>query len=204
MAQLGSTEFDLEFPIEEFDFEDAFLADIIAAAPDEPTSGGPVQRTVQAPVTPSPLGLAARVDAELEANPLGHEWVAQATISIDFKTAKRAAFRNSFRISKHDAGLKIDALEVMCHVCRRTFDAVQAMDAEEIERVAALNVGLADDDPDREQPDLNCPGQIDNSHLIGGDLSVRAKRIIHEPKGTIIRHVIDRRGMNGYSATKPK
>lgn len=185
----------------EFDFASAFLADIIAAAPDEPTPS-----PAAAPPAPRRLvGLADRVEAELDANPLGHEWVSQSTISIDYRTAKRAALRKSFRVREHDAagdGLQIKALEVMCHVCRRTFDAVEAINAREIERVAALNVGRPEGE--RVQPNLNCPGQIDNTHLIGGDQSVRAKRIISEPKGTIIRHLIDRRGMNGYSATKPK
>lgn len=137
--------------------------------------------------------MAERIDAEIDENPLGHQYVVQATISVDKKVAKRAAFRGSFR---SEEGMRIDALEVMCHVCRRTFDAVQALDAAEMERVADLNEGLPDDE--RQEPDLNCPGQIDNAHLIGGDLSVRAKRIIHEPMGPIHHHVIDRRGMNGY------
>jgi hypothetical protein len=161
--------------------------------------------TASVTVTQRPPSLEEKVDAEIDADPMGHEWVAQATVSIDFKTAKRAAFRGSFRVKDHDVvgdGLKIDTLEVMCHCCRRTFDAVQAMDAVEIERVTLHNDGLPEDE--RIEPDLNCPAKIDNSHLIGGDLTTRAKRIIHEPVGVIVEHIIDRRGKNGFSATKPR
>lgn len=111
-----------------------------------------------------------RIDAEIDAAPLGHEWVAQATISLDNKTAKRAAFRSSFRT---EAGMKVAALDVVCHVCRRAYDDVA-------------------DTP-------RCDGKIDNTHLIGGDQTVRAKRIVHEPTGTVFTQPISRLGMAGYS-----
>lgn len=114
--------------------------------------------------------MAERIDAEIDADPLGHQWVAQATISIDRKTATRAAFRGSFR---SEEGMRIDALEVMCHVCRRPLDEV------------------------RDEP--RCEGQIDNTHLIGGDPGKRAPRIINVPQGPIHYNIIDRRGMAGYS-----
>lgn len=142
-----------------------------------------------------PLTMAERIDSEIDADPMGHQWVGQATVSLDAKTAKRAAFRGSFRT---EANMRVDVLDVMCHVCRRTYDAVQAIDAEEIERVAALNAARTGGTAPA-VPNLHCPGQIDNSHLIGGDLSVRAKRIIHQPVGVIQHHVIDRRGADGYS-----
>lgn len=153
-------------------------------------------------VTEKPKSIAGRLAAELDGDPMGHEYVAQATVSIDYKTAKRAAFRGSFRVAAYDAGLRIDALEVMCHVCRRTFDAIQDLAARETEQVAKHNADLPAEE--HVTADLNCPGKIDNAHLIGGDLSVRAKRIIHEPVGVIHYDVIDRRGMAGFSATKPR
>lgn len=194
MAQPPSMTFDVEAPI-----LNATAASMNVAV--DVASDG----TAALVVTEKPKSIADRLEAELDGDPMGHEWVAQATVSIDFKTAKRAAFRGSFRVAAHDAGLRIDALEVMCHACRRTFDAVQALADEERARVAALNGALpADWHGPLAEPELNCPGKIDNSHLIGGDLSVRAKRIIHEPVGVIHYDVIDRRGMAGFSATKPR
>lgn len=114
--------------------------------------------------------MAARIEAEQEANPLAHEWIAAAEVRIDTKTAKRASFRGSFRT---EAGMRIDALETYCRKCHRPLDEVG---------------------------DLDCEAKIDNTHLIGGDPGVRAKRIKHKPVGKVIKMpAVDRRGMKGYS-----
>lgn len=130
-----------------------------------------------------------RIDAEIDANPLGHQWVGHSSISLDFKTAKRAAFRNSFRAQEEQ---RIDVLEVVCHVCRQPFDAiadgpVHSCEAEGCAEGCEKNGKIL------------CPGQIDNTYLIGGDQRERKKRNVPEQQGTIYYNVIDRRGMNGYS-----
>lgn len=142
------------------------------------------------PPRPPRKPMAERVEDELDAFPLGHEWVVDATLSVDFKTAKRADFRGMFR---SEAGMRIDALEVLCHVCRRKFSEVADTN---------LHVCL-DVHPDTPRCGgdgvATCSGQLDNSHLIGGDLRVREKRIKHEPIGHIVHTRIDRQGMAGYS-----
>lgn len=111
-----------------------------------------------------------RIVHELEQNPLGHEWIVAAEVAIDTKTARRASFRGSFRT---EAGMRVDALETYCRKCRRPMDEVG---------------------------DEDCAAKINNEHLIGGDQATRAKRIVHEPRGKIIKSgPISRRGMNGYS-----
>lgn len=110
-----------------------------------------------------------RIDTEQEANPLSHTWIFAAEVAIDHKTAKRGSFRGSIRT---EAGMRVDALETYCRGCRRPFDEVA---------------------------DADCSAKIDNTHLIGGDPGVRAKRIVRKPQGVIHRAVIDRRGMGGYS-----
>lgn len=133
--------------------------------------------------------MAERIDYEIEENPLGHQWVAHATISIDRATAKRAAFRGSFRA---EAGMRIDALDVICHICRRPHD----------ELVAEHAIVLADWKPatkDEAPPAMRCEGQIDNTHLIGGDPSVRAKRNVPEVQGEVFYQGITRTGMHGFS-----
>ncbi len=140
--------------------------------------------------------MAERIDAEIDADPMGHEWVIQATISVDSKTAKRADFRQSFRA---EAGMRIDALEVTCHYCRRPWGTVRELEVAEIARAAAMNSDHFDPFEPEVLPDLSCPAKMDNTHLIGGDPGVRAKRKVYEPVGTILHNVIDRRGMAGYT-----
>jgi len=77
---------------------------------------------------------------------LTHEWVGAATVDLDDKVAKHANLRLSFHASD---GQRIDVLEVYCKKCRRPYEDVA---------------------------DAPCEEKINNSHLIGGDLSVRAKR----------------------------
>ncbi|KWX02229.1 hypothetical protein LI90_3272 [Carbonactinospora thermoautotrophica] len=81
-----------------------------------------------------------------EENPLTHEWVVDATIDVDEKTARYANFRGSFRTK---AQQRIDVLDVRCKLCRRSIDDVA------------------------DQP---CEAKIDNSHLIGGPIGERKKR----------------------------
>lgn len=119
---------------------------------------------------PDKPDMATRLDAEQESDPLAHEWIAAAEIRLDTKTAKRASFRGSFRT---EAGMRVDALDTYCRKCRRPLDEVG---------------------------DQDCAAKIDNTHLIGGDQSVRAKRIHREPVGKVIKTgPVDRRGMKGYS-----
>lgn len=114
--------------------------------------------------------MAERIAAELEENELAHEWITAAEVAIDAKTARRAAFRGSFRTEE---GMRIDALEVYCRRCRR---------------------------PQDEVADQDCAAKIDNTHLIGGDPGVRAKRIHHKPIGKVIKTgPVDRRGLAGFS-----
>lgn len=129
-----------------------------------------------APLPDKPPTMAEKIKAEADENPLCHTWVVAANVPVDFKTARRAEFRGSFRT---EAGMRVDSLEVMCSSCRRPMD----------------DVG--------DRP--NCEGKEDNSHLIGGDQGVRAKRIIHEPVGQIIKQPLpSRKGMGGYSVHAPR
>lgn len=116
-----------------------------------------------------------RIASEQETNPLAHTWIVAAEVAIDNATAKRASFRGSFRT---EGGMRVDALEVYCRGCRRPLDEVQV--------------------------DSSCAAKIDNTHLIGGDPGVRAKRLVVEPSGPIKYQIIDRRGMNGYTVNAGK
>lgn len=115
--------------------------------------------------------MAERIAAEAIANPLCHTWAVQASVAVDTKTARKAAFRGSFRT---EAGMRVDSLEVICTSCRRPIDMVGDQ--------------------------AKCEGKVDNTHLIGGDPGVRAKRIIHEPVGQVIKHPLpSRNGLGGFS-----
>lgn len=122
----------------------------------------------QSPAEKPPM--ADRIAAEREADPLAHEWIVAAEVSIDTRTARRASFRGSFRTD--EIGMRVEALEVYCRACRRPLDEIG---------------------------DVPCAAQIDNTHLIGGDPGVRAKRIKHVPQGVIKQVGITRKGMAGYS-----
>lgn len=114
-----------------------------------------------------PSDMAGRIAAEQEADPLAHEWIVAAEVPVDTKTARRAQFRGSFRTEQ---GLRVDSLEVYCRNCRRPMDDVA---------------------------DQSCQARIDNTHLIGGDQSVRAKRKHFEPVGELYvpNERINRRGV---------
>lgn len=162
----------LELPLDPF----AGLAEAALDAP--PRREPPTPPAPTAPPTPEPRPkpirppMADRIAAEQEADPMRHTWVVAATIPIDHATARKASHRGSFRT---EGGMRVEALEVYCSGCRRPLDEVR-------------------DDP--------CAAKEDNTHLIGGDPGVRAKRKVPEIKGVIKRQVIDRRGMAGYSVAQ--
>jgi len=111
-----------------------------------------------------------RIKAEHEKDPNTHTWEVQASVPVDTKTARRAELRGSFRA---EGGMVVKSLEVICSSCRRPFDMVA---------------------------DEKCSATIDNTHLIGGDSGVRAKRIVHAPVGKVIQQPLpSRRGLSGYS-----
>lgn len=98
---------------------------------------------------------------------LAHVWVINAQVEVDAKQAKTADFRGSIRVKEQT---RIDALDVMCRNCRRAYEDVA---------------------------DQDCEAKIDNTHLIGGDQSVRAKRKHYPtPPGAVVvpGPRIDRRG----------
>lgn len=116
--------------------------------------------------------MAERIQTELDADPLSHEWIVAAEVAVDYRTARKASFRGSYR---SEAGQRIDALETYCRKCRRPLDEVG---------------------------DQDCSAKIDNTHLIGGDQRERAKRKVHTPVGVVERvAVLPRRQMQygGYS-----
>lgn len=77
---------------------------------------------------------------------LTHDWVGAALVHLDDKTAKRADLRGSYRTKEEE---RIDVLDVYCGECKRPY----------------TDVAL--------EP---CSAKVDNTHLIGGDPGVRAKR----------------------------
>lgn len=106
-------------------------------------------------------------DPESAADDLTHEWVVNAQVAVDYKTAKYADFRGSFRTK--EAGVRIDALDVMCGMCRRHFEDVA-------------------DEP--------CSAKINNEHLRGGPIGERKKRKVFANQGVVVPGPrIDRRGV---------
>ncbi|MFQ6146743.1 hypothetical protein ACLMNJ_27320 [Streptomyces seoulensis] len=104
---------------------------------------------------------------------LSHVWVVAAEVEVTPKIASIADYRGSFKATE---GLRIDALEVYCKGCRRPYDEVKGDD---------------------------CSAKIDNTHLIGGDQSKRAKRKIPVPPPNsrlISGGTIHRRGIGAYVA----
>ncbi|WAU79965.1 hypothetical protein O1Q96_09565 [Streptomyces sp. Qhu-G9] len=117
--------------------------------------------------------------AEEEAPDLSHVWVVAAEVEVAPKIASVADYRGSFKAA---AGLRVDALEVYCKGCRRPYDEVKGDD---------------------------CAAKIDNTHLIGGDQTRRAKRKIPTPppNARIIRGgTINRQGISAYvsGVSRPK
>jgi len=102
---------------------------------------------------------------------LSHTWVVAATIEVTPKIASVADYRGSFKATE---GQRIEALDVYCDGCRRPYDEVRGND---------------------------CAAKIDNTHLIGGDQSKRAKRKVPTPPPNariISGGSINRRGIGAY------
>ncbi|MEU1273516.1 hypothetical protein [Streptomyces sp. NPDC005799] len=109
--------------------------------------------------------------AEAEAPDLSHVWVVAAEIEVTPKIASVADYRGSFKATE---GQRVDALEVYCRGCRRPYDEVRGDD---------------------------CAAKIDNTHLIGGDQTKRAKRKVPTPPANariIPGGTINRRGIGAY------
>lgn len=110
---------------------------------------------------------------------LSHVWVVAAEVEVTPRVASIADFRGSFKAVE---GQRVDALEVYCRGCRRPFDEVRGDD---------------------------CAAKIDNTHLIGGDQTQRAKRKIPTPPPNariIPGATINRRGIGAYMSgvSRPK
>lgn len=102
---------------------------------------------------------------------LSHAWVVAATIEVTPKIASVADYRGSFKAAE---GQRIEALDVYCDGCRRPYDEVKGDD---------------------------CAAKIDNTHLIGGDQTKRAKRKVPTPPPNariISGGTINRRGIGAY------
>ncbi|QOV41189.1 hypothetical protein IM697_18255 [Streptomyces ferrugineus] len=102
-----------------------------------------------------------------------------AEVEVTPKIASVADYRGSFKATE---GQRVDALEVYCKGCRRPYDEVKGDD---------------------------CAAKIDNSHLIGGDKTQRAKRKIPTPPPNariIPGGTINRRGISAYMSgvSRPK
>ncbi|MFE4579450.1 hypothetical protein [Streptomyces chartreusis] len=100
-----------------------------------------------------------------------HVWVVAATIEVTPKIASIADYRGSFKAAE---GQRIEALDVYCDGCRRPYDEVKGDD---------------------------CAAKIDNTHLIGGDQTKRAKRKVPAPRPNariIPGGTINRRGIGAY------
>lgn len=88
---------------------------------------------------------------------LSHVWLVNAQVFVTAKVAKAADFRGSFRVKEQT---RIEALDVMCHLCRRHYEDVA------------------------DQP---CEAKINNQHLIGGDQREREKRkVVNLPPGAVV------------------
>jgi hypothetical protein len=118
--------------------------------------------------------------AAVEKTPdLSHTWVVAAEVEVTPKIASVADYRGSFKATQ---GQRVDALDVYCKGCRRPYDEVKGQD---------------------------CEAKIDNTHLIGGDQSKRAKRKIPTPPANsriIPGGTINRRGIGAYvsGVSRPK
>ena len=117
--------------------------------------------------TPTPLH---PVPPKPDGPDLSHQFAALAEVPLDDKTAKIADFRGSFKAHE---GQRINALEVICRLCRR---------------------------PREDVADQDCEAKIDNTHLIGGDQRERKKRKIGVVRGDRVVTPgprINRRGIDG-------
>nr|WP_240982079.1 hypothetical protein [Streptomyces sp. R302] len=104
---------------------------------------------------------------------LAHVWVVAAEIVVTPRIASIADYRGSFKTEKEQ---RVEALEVYCKGCRRPYDEVKGD---------------------------SCAAKVDNTHLIGGDQTTRAKRKtpVPPPNARIITgETINRRGLDAYVA----
>lgn len=167
-----------------------------ATAPLSPETGrSHLQESLFAWLDPEPAPMAAVAETKTLEEPapdgppappapevkpdLSHVWVVAAEIEVTPKIARVADFRGSFKTTE---GQRVDALEVYCKGCRRPYDEVRGDD---------------------------CAAKIDNTHLIGGDQSKRAKRKIPAPPANariIPGGTINRRGIDAYvsGVSRPK
>lgn len=121
----------------------------------------------------------APAEEEKAAPDLSHVWVVAAEVEVTPRIASIADHRGSF---KAEAGQRVDALDVYCKGCRRPYDEVRGQD---------------------------CAAKIDNTHLIGGDQTRRAKRKVPTPPPSsriIPGGTINRRGLGAYvsGVSRPK
>lgn len=102
-----------------------------------------------------------------EPGDVSHEWVVNAQVPVDEKTAKYADFRGSFRAKTET---RIEVLDTMCALCRRHFEDVA---------------------------DQACSAKINNEHLRGGPIGERKKRKVFPNVGVVTPGPrIDRRGID--------
>nr|WP_237500005.1 hypothetical protein [Streptomyces sp. SID8379] len=133
------------------------------------------EATAEQPPSPPLPNAPDESEPATEAEPkpdLSHTWVVAAEIQVEPRIASIADFRGSFKTT---AGQRVDALEVYCKGCRRPYDEVRGDD---------------------------CAAKVDNTHLIGGDQTKRAKRKpgpTPPPNSRIIPGgTIQRRGIGAY------
>ncbi|SEE84588.1 hypothetical protein SAMN05216483_6763 [Streptomyces sp. 2131.1] len=147
--------------------------------PEAPSAPAPVKAPRPAPEPAPEAASVALRESDIEgasAKPepetdLSHVWVVAATIEVTPKVASVADYRGSFKATE---GQRIEALDVYCDGCRRPYDEVKGDD---------------------------CAAKIDNTHLIGGDQTKRAKRKVPTPPANariISGGTINRRGIGAY------
>ncbi|MGY1502920.1 hypothetical protein ACW4TU_41200 [Streptomyces sp. QTS52] len=152
---------------------------------DPETPPAPVKAPSPAPVLAAAAAAAVESQTLWESDPegppvapapeekanLSHVWVVAATIGVTPKIASVADYRGSFKASE---GQRIEALDVYCDGCRRPYDEVKGDD---------------------------CAAKVDNTHLIGGDQTKRAKRKFPTPPANariISAGTMNRRGIGAY------
>ncbi|HET9654293.1 MAG TPA: hypothetical protein VFP72_02990 [Kineosporiaceae bacterium] len=113
------------------------------------------------PDTPQPPQAPAGQD-------LSHDWVIAAVVPVNAAAARLADMRRYHRLNEPT---QIRAIDVYCHLCRRTYE---------------------------DAADQPCQARVNNEHLIGGDQRTRAKRrpiVIPEGAEQLPGEPIDRRGV---------
>lgn len=151
-----------------------------AATPTKPARGktlphgesaAKAARAPKGPAAPPAPADSPAAPAAKKKRDVSHEWVVAAEIVVTPRIASIADFRGSF---KTDAAQRVEALEVYCRGCRRPYDEVKG------------------------NP---CAAKVDNTHLIGGDQTTRAKRKVpvpHPNARLVPSGTINRRGLDAY------